>query len=236
MVHWPARDVPALSTVDVHRGHRSGRVPCGLSGAILKAIASLERKVIAEGVETAEQAKALNDLRCAFAQGYLYSRQYPPAISTRCSRPALGCPSNSGHDVAVGATVGRGRCVRPALTAVGRRSRSSLHVTRTRSSRSGGCMAGSHAWAAAAVRWHHDRVVRMRSAGIAGVRCRCHSLSQSPRRGLWRRRATCPRARARLRAVVGGIRSRRRRARREAWFFSPFCFSCLSPSPARGCS
>jgi hypothetical protein len=104
MVHWPARDVPALSTVDVHRGHRSGRVPCGLSGSILKAIASLERKVIAEGVETAEQAKALNDLRCAFAQGYLYSRPVPPAISTRCSRPALGCPSNSGHDVAVGAT------------------------------------------------------------------------------------------------------------------------------------
>jgi EAL domain-containing protein (putative c-di-GMP-specific phosphodiesterase class I) len=47
------------------------------TGAILEAIASLDRKVIAEGVETAEQAKALSDLGCSFAQGYLYSRPVP---------------------------------------------------------------------------------------------------------------------------------------------------------------
>jgi diguanylate cyclase (GGDEF)-like protein len=47
-------------------------------GAILEAIASLDRKVIAEGVETPEQARALSDLRCSFAQGYLYSRPVPP--------------------------------------------------------------------------------------------------------------------------------------------------------------
>jgi diguanylate cyclase (GGDEF)-like protein len=47
------------------------------TGAILEAIASLDRKVIAEGVETPEQAKALSELRCAFAQGYLYSRPVP---------------------------------------------------------------------------------------------------------------------------------------------------------------
>jgi hypothetical protein len=76
MVYWPARDVPALTTVDVHRGHRSGRVPwpiwCHPQSHRL-----LERKVIAEGVETAEQAKTLRDLTCAFAQGYLYSRPVP---------------------------------------------------------------------------------------------------------------------------------------------------------------
>jgi EAL domain-containing protein (putative c-di-GMP-specific phosphodiesterase class I) len=47
------------------------------TGAILEAISSLDRKVIAEGVETREQAKALSDLRCSFAQGYLYSRPVP---------------------------------------------------------------------------------------------------------------------------------------------------------------
>jgi len=47
------------------------------TGAILEAIASLDRKVIAEGVETQEQARALSNLRCSFAQGYLYSRPVP---------------------------------------------------------------------------------------------------------------------------------------------------------------
>ncbi len=46
-------------------------------GAILEAIASLDRTVIAEGVETPEQATALRDLKCSFAQGYLYSRPVP---------------------------------------------------------------------------------------------------------------------------------------------------------------
>jgi EAL domain-containing protein (putative c-di-GMP-specific phosphodiesterase class I) len=47
------------------------------TGAILQVIASLDRTVIAEGVETPDQAKALTKLRCAFAQGYLYSRPVP---------------------------------------------------------------------------------------------------------------------------------------------------------------
>lgn len=47
------------------------------TGAIIQAIASLDRKAIAEGVETPEQAKALRDLKCDFAQGYLYSRPVP---------------------------------------------------------------------------------------------------------------------------------------------------------------
>jgi len=46
-------------------------------GAILEAIGSLDRQVIAEGVETPEQEKALSDLQCSYAQGYLYSRPVP---------------------------------------------------------------------------------------------------------------------------------------------------------------
>jgi diguanylate cyclase (GGDEF)-like protein len=49
------------------------------TGAILQAIASLDRTTIAEGVETPEQATALRHLKCAFAQGFLYS---PPVPAT----------------------------------------------------------------------------------------------------------------------------------------------------------
>jgi diguanylate cyclase (GGDEF)-like protein len=49
------------------------------TGAILQVIASLDRTVIAEGVESPDQAKALANLRCAFAQGFLYSRPVPAA-------------------------------------------------------------------------------------------------------------------------------------------------------------
>ncbi|HKE65679.1 MAG TPA: EAL domain-containing protein [Micromonosporaceae bacterium] len=56
-----------------------GRSGWAFIGAILEAIASLDRKVIAEGVETLEQAQALGDLRCSFAQGFLYSRPVPAA-------------------------------------------------------------------------------------------------------------------------------------------------------------
>jgi EAL domain-containing protein (putative c-di-GMP-specific phosphodiesterase class I) len=36
-------------------------------------------KVVAEGVETEEQAKVLRLLRCDEMQGYLFSRPVPPA-------------------------------------------------------------------------------------------------------------------------------------------------------------
>jgi EAL domain-containing protein (putative c-di-GMP-specific phosphodiesterase class I) len=47
------------------------------TGAIVQAITSLDRKVIAEGIEEPEQAKALTDLGCAYGQGFLYSRPVP---------------------------------------------------------------------------------------------------------------------------------------------------------------
>jgi len=60
-----------------NRSDAVARSGWAFTGAILEAIASLNRKVIAEGVETPEQAKALRELRCSFAQGYLYSRPMP---------------------------------------------------------------------------------------------------------------------------------------------------------------
>jgi EAL domain-containing protein (putative c-di-GMP-specific phosphodiesterase class I) len=49
------------------------------TSAILEAISSLDLKVVAEGVETAEQADALRTLRCEFAQGYYFYRPMPSA-------------------------------------------------------------------------------------------------------------------------------------------------------------
>lgn len=47
--------------------------------AILAMAKGLGLKVVAEGVETAEQAQALMDSRCDYAQGYFYSKPVPPA-------------------------------------------------------------------------------------------------------------------------------------------------------------
>lgn len=47
--------------------------------AILTMSSSLQMPVVAEGVETAEQAKWLKDYACAYAQGYLYAKPMPAA-------------------------------------------------------------------------------------------------------------------------------------------------------------
>ncbi|MCU1396392.1 MAG: diguanylate cyclase domain [Ilumatobacteraceae bacterium] len=43
---------------------------------------TLDLRIVAEGVETAAQLDALNELRCPFAQGYLWSRPVPVAEMT----------------------------------------------------------------------------------------------------------------------------------------------------------
>jgi EAL domain-containing protein (putative c-di-GMP-specific phosphodiesterase class I) len=45
--------------------------------AIVALAGSLGLSIVAEGVETAEQAAALRDLGCAQGQGYLYSPAVP---------------------------------------------------------------------------------------------------------------------------------------------------------------
>jgi EAL domain-containing protein (putative c-di-GMP-specific phosphodiesterase class I) len=46
--------------------------------SILSLAGSLELKVVAEGVETPEQADMLRSLSCDELQGYLFSRPLPP--------------------------------------------------------------------------------------------------------------------------------------------------------------
>jgi EAL domain-containing protein (putative c-di-GMP-specific phosphodiesterase class I) len=50
-----------------------------LVSSIIELARSLHLDVVAEGVETEQQAMILRDLRCARAQGYLYARPQPAA-------------------------------------------------------------------------------------------------------------------------------------------------------------
>jgi EAL domain-containing protein (putative c-di-GMP-specific phosphodiesterase class I) len=45
--------------------------------SIISLTHALDRKVVAEGVETEEQAQALRGLRCDQYQGYLFSKPLP---------------------------------------------------------------------------------------------------------------------------------------------------------------
>jgi diguanylate cyclase (GGDEF)-like protein/PAS domain S-box-containing protein len=49
-----------------------------IASATIQVAKSMKLEVIAEGVETREQLKLMNDLQCSKIQGYLYSRPLPP--------------------------------------------------------------------------------------------------------------------------------------------------------------
>jgi EAL domain-containing protein (putative c-di-GMP-specific phosphodiesterase class I) len=57
--------------------------------------------VVAEGVETQDQATVLEALGCSLAQGYLYGKPVPPEDATRAADPLLprpaGAPSLRAH-------------------------------------------------------------------------------------------------------------------------------------------
>ena len=62
-----------VSRMTVDRADRS------IVQAVISLAAALDLQVVAEGVETAEQERALQDLRCSAGQGWLYSRAVPAA-------------------------------------------------------------------------------------------------------------------------------------------------------------
>ena len=67
--------------------------------AIIALAHSLKMQVVAEGVETLEQARMLKSLRCDFAQGYLFSR---PITLAALELFALGAPLELGSPVLQG--------------------------------------------------------------------------------------------------------------------------------------
>ena len=80
---------------------------------MIKLAADLGLDVVAEGVETAEQAKLLGELGCRYAQGYLWARAMPlDALTPRCAPSATKlrtslhrvtrsrrCPVPMGHPI-----------------------------------------------------------------------------------------------------------------------------------------
>ena len=69
--------------------------------AIVKMAAGLQIDVVAEGVETIEQADTLMRLGCLHAQGFYYARpmpadDVPDVIDTNLPRPDAGPPALAG--------------------------------------------------------------------------------------------------------------------------------------------
>jgi EAL domain-containing protein (putative c-di-GMP-specific phosphodiesterase class I) len=67
----------------------TGRSATTLITSILELARTLGLDVVAEGVETEAQRRALDDLQCASAQGYLFARPEPAA---RCTANLLAGP------------------------------------------------------------------------------------------------------------------------------------------------
>jgi EAL domain-containing protein (putative c-di-GMP-specific phosphodiesterase class I) len=86
----------ALDILKIDRSFVSDMLNNSESLEIVKTILSLGSnlgmKVIAEGVETPEQASQLRSLGCEFAQGYFFSK---PLDSAAVGRALVGCEANA---------------------------------------------------------------------------------------------------------------------------------------------
>ena len=54
-----------------------------MAGAIIDIARKLDMRLVAEGIETPEQARILSQLGCTMGQGYLYSRPCSMEDATR---------------------------------------------------------------------------------------------------------------------------------------------------------
>jgi EAL domain-containing protein (putative c-di-GMP-specific phosphodiesterase class I) len=72
-----------VDTLKIDRYFIQGMSESGSGVMLVSTVVSLAEafgmKVVAEGVETLEQAQALRQMRCAQAQGYLFCRPTPAA-------------------------------------------------------------------------------------------------------------------------------------------------------------
>jgi len=109
-----------LDTLKIDRSFVGDLTPGSDNEAIVAAILAMARtlglKVVAEGVETEEQAKLLSEAGCQVMQGYYYSRPVKPEVLARLMRERLGgsasgtgAPETSNKVVALSrAAFGRG--------------------------------------------------------------------------------------------------------------------------------
>ena len=74
------------------KGLRAGSDECAIVRAIVAMAGALGFEVVAEGVETAEQAADVQALGCARAQGYFFGRPVPPEEIERLIRSSAPAP------------------------------------------------------------------------------------------------------------------------------------------------
>ena len=69
----------------------------GIAAAVIDLARVLGRTVVAEGVETEAQRDVLRELRCPYAQGYLWSAAVPAEAVLQVARDGFALPT--GHEV-----------------------------------------------------------------------------------------------------------------------------------------
>jgi diguanylate cyclase (GGDEF)-like protein len=78
--------------------------------AIVSMAHALGMSVVAEGVETAQQLRMLQELQCNEVQGYYVARPMPPADIEACMRQRFLFPQQPGHDARVSYLNARSPC------------------------------------------------------------------------------------------------------------------------------